>query len=161
MTRAAVKVLGTALLGVALATSGAAERAQTPAAAPQSAPAAPRRTAAARPGAPAPAPSHLVSPALSAKQQSELVSTYCATCHSERAKAGGLSLAGFDAMKATERQDVVEKMIRKLSAGLMPPPGAKKPEAALARVAHRGARVAHGRIRGRQSQSRAAAPSSA
>ena len=131
MTRAAVKVLGTALVGVALATSGAAERAQTPAAAPQSAPTAPRRTAAPRPGTPAPAPSHLVSPALSAKQQSELVTTYCATCHSERAKAGGLSLAGFDAMKATERQDVVEKMIRKLSAGLMPPPGAKKPEGAL------------------------------
>ncbi len=130
MTRAAVKVLGTALVGVALATAGAAERAQTPAAAPQSAPAAPRR-APARPGTPAPAPSHLLSPALSAKQQSELVTTYCATCHNERAKAGGLSLAGFDAMKATERQDVVEKMIRKLSAGLMPPPGAKKPEAAL------------------------------
>ena len=131
MTRAAVKVLGTALVGVALATSGAAERAQTPAAVPQSAPAAPRRAAFPRPGTPAPAPSHVVSPALSAKQQSELVTTYCATCHSERAKAGGLSLAGFDAMKATERQDVVEKMIRKLSAGLMPPPGAKKPEAAL------------------------------
>ena len=131
MTRAAVKVLGTALVGVALATSGAAERAQTPAAAPPSTAVAPRRAVASRPVAPAPAPSHVVSPSLSAKQQSELVTTYCATCHSERAKAGGLSLAGFDAMKATERQDVVEKMIRKLSAGLMPPPGAKKPDAAL------------------------------
>jgi mono/diheme cytochrome c family protein len=131
MRRAAVKVLGTALIGVALATSGAAERAQTPAAAPRSAPAAPHRAASARPAPPAPAASHVVSSALSAKQQSELVTTYCATCHSERAKAGGLSLAGFDAMKATDRQDVVEKMIRKLSAGLMPPPGAKKPEAAL------------------------------
>jgi len=131
MTRAAVTVLGTALVGVALATSGAAERAQTLAAAPQSAPAAPRRAAAPRTSPPAPAPSHLVAPALSATQQSELVTTYCATCHSERAKAGGLSLAGFDAMKATERQDVVEKMIRKLSAGLMPPPGAKQPDAAL------------------------------
>ncbi len=72
-----------------------------------------------------------LSPALSAREQSDLVKTYCATCHSERAKAGGLSLAGFDAMKAHEQQDVVEKMIRKLSAGLMPPPGAKRPETAL------------------------------
>ncbi len=32
-------------------------------------------------------------------------------------------------MQAQEQQDVVEKMIRKLSAGLMPPPGARKPEA--------------------------------
>ncbi len=129
MTRPAVKVLGTAFLGFALAATGSAERAQTPAAQSAPAPAAPRRAAAARPVTPA--VSHQLSPALSARQQSELVTTYCATCHSERAKAGGLSLAGFDAMKATERQDVVEKMIRKLSAGLMPPPGAKKPEAAV------------------------------
>lgn len=34
-------------------------------------------------------------------------------------------------MQAQVQQDVVEKMIRKLSAGLMPPPGAKKPEPAV------------------------------
>ncbi len=130
MTRPAVKVLGTAFLGFALAATGSAQRAQTPAAAPTTAaPAAARRVTPAQ--SITPAPSHQLSPALSARQQSELVATYCATCHSERAKAGGLSLAGFDAMKATERQDVVEKMIRKMSAGLMPPPGAKKPEAAV------------------------------
>jgi mono/diheme cytochrome c family protein len=67
--------------------------------------------------------------ALSAAKQSELVATYCANCHSERAKAGGLSLAGFDAMRATERAEVVEKMIRKLRAGMMPPAGAKRPDA--------------------------------
>ena len=61
--------------------------------------------------------SHAVPAALSAREQSDLVKTYCATCHSERAKAGGLSLAGFDAMKAHEQQDVVEKMIRKLRPG--------------------------------------------
>ena len=32
--------------------------------------------------------------------QNELVGKYCATCHSARAKAGGLVLAGFDATKA-------------------------------------------------------------
>src|SRR4029079_15952576 len=69
-------------------------------------------------------------PALSAAAQTELVTTYCATCHSERAKAGGLSLAGFNAMQAQEHPEVVEKMIRKLRAGMMPPAGAKRPDAA-------------------------------
>ena len=129
MTRLVKSVLGTAVVGVALVATGTAQQAQTPTStrqvtAPAPAPA-PRRSPAATP-----APSHTLSPALSARQQSELISTYCATCHSERAKAGGLSLAGFDAMKAAEQAETVEKMIRKMSAGLMPPPGARKPDAA-------------------------------
>ncbi len=129
MTRLVVSVLGTVVVGVALAATGTAEQSRTPSSTSQvtaPAPAPPAR----RPAAVAPAASHSLSPALSARQQSELVGQYCAGCHSDRAKAGGLSLAGFDAMKATERQEVVEKMIRKMSAGLMPPPGAKKPDAA-------------------------------
>ncbi len=84
-----------------------------------------------RPSAPRAAARHATPDltALSAAKQSELVATYCANCHSERAKAGGLSLAGFDAMRATERAEVVEKMIRKLRAGMMPPAGAKRPDA--------------------------------
>ena len=65
-----------------------------------------------------------------AAEQTRVVTTYCATCHNERGKAGGLSLASFDAMKAHEQPEVIEKMIRKLRAGMMPPPGAKRPEAA-------------------------------
>ncbi|MGE0360298.1 MAG: DUF1592 domain-containing protein [Vicinamibacterales bacterium] len=75
-----------------------------------------------------PAASHEA--ALTASAQTELVTTYCATCHSERAKAGGLSLAGFNAMRAQEQPALVEKMIRKLRAGMMPPAGAKRPDAA-------------------------------
>ena len=44
--------------------------------------------------------------------------------------AGELSLASFDAAKVTEHADVGEKMIRKLRAGMMPPPGARRPDAA-------------------------------
>jgi hypothetical protein len=55
---------------------------------------------------------------------------YCATCHSDRAKAGGLSLASYDVAKAAESVDVTEKIIRKLRASMMPPAGAKRPEAA-------------------------------
>ncbi|MCC6990302.1 MAG: DUF1592 domain-containing protein [Acidobacteria bacterium] len=66
---------------------------------------------------------------MSPAAQTELVTTYCAGCHSERAKAGGLSLAGFNAMRAQEQPEVAEKIIRKLRAGMMPPAGAKRPPA--------------------------------
>jgi mono/diheme cytochrome c family protein len=66
---------------------------------------------------------------LPVESQNQLVGQYCATCHSERGKAGGLTLAGFDAAKITERPDVAEKMIRKLRTGMMPPAGAKRPDA--------------------------------
>ncbi|MEY4636261.1 MAG: hypothetical protein RJA55_2059 [Acidobacteriota bacterium] len=59
--------------------------------------------------------------------QAEFVSQYCATCHSERGKAGGLSLAGWDTKQAASQRDVTEKMIHKLRAGMMPPAGAKRP----------------------------------
>ncbi|MEZ5417491.1 MAG: DUF1592 domain-containing protein [Vicinamibacterales bacterium] len=105
-----------------------AQQGATPAAAPsaQAAPARPRAATAARP---APAAAHAPSATLTAAGQTELVRTYCAGCHSDRAKAGGLSLAGFNAMQAQERPDVVEKIIRKLRAGMMPPAGAKRPDA--------------------------------
>src|SRR3954465_8279903 len=48
--------------------------------------------------------------------QTEVVRQYCAGCHSERGKAGGLSLASFDAAAAAQHADVSEKMIRKLRA---------------------------------------------
>ena len=63
--------------------------------------------------------------------QAELVSQYCATCHSERGKAGELSLAGWDTKSASEHRDVTEKVIHKLRAGMMPPSGAKRPAAAV------------------------------
>ncbi|MCA1584910.1 MAG: DUF1592 domain-containing protein [Acidobacteria bacterium] len=68
-------------------------------------------------------------PGMSAADQTKLVAQYCATCHSDRGKAGGLSLASFDAMRAQEQPELVEKMIRKLRAGMMPPAGSKRPEA--------------------------------
>ena len=99
----------------------------------------PQAPAAARPGAtvatprttmPAAASHGTVASGLTAVRQTELVTTYCATCHSERGKAGGLSLANFNAMRAQEHPEVIEKMIRKLRAGMMPPAGSKQPDAA-------------------------------
>jgi hypothetical protein len=69
--------------------------------------------------------------------QTALVRQYCAGCHSEKGRAGQLSLASFDATKAVEEAPVAEKMIRKLRAGMMPPPGARRPDpGALAALAN-------------------------
>jgi mono/diheme cytochrome c family protein len=66
-------------------------------------------------------------------EQTALVKTYCATCHTDRTKdrTGGLSFQSFDAAKLEDNGATTERMIRKLRAGMMPPPGAKKPEPAV------------------------------
>jgi mono/diheme cytochrome c family protein len=56
-----------------------------------------------------------------------LVDKYCVECHNDRSKKGNLSLAKFDIAKAGENADVTERMIRKLQAGMMPPPGVDRP----------------------------------
>jgi mono/diheme cytochrome c family protein len=76
-------------------------------------------------------PAAATDPGLSTEAQTALVKQYCAGCHSDRGKAGNLSLAAFDAAKAVEHAAVSEKMIRKLRLGMMPPPGARRPEPAL------------------------------
>ena len=97
-----------------------APRAAAPAAPAPSAPQAPRpvRAAATAPAA----------PAFDAAAHTATVKTYCATCHSERGKAGGLSLAAFDAARLADDVELAEKMIRKMRVGMMPPSGAKRPE---------------------------------
>jgi mono/diheme cytochrome c family protein len=112
------------ILGAALATmSLAAQAGQAPR---------PATPATAKPAAPKPAVSHppVAEPGLSAEAQTALVKQYCASCHSERGKAGGLSLASFDAAKAVDDAVVAEKVIRKLRLGMMPPPAARRPEPA-------------------------------
>jgi hypothetical protein len=58
------------------------------------------------------------------------VDRYCATCHSDRTKAGGLSLAGAPVAQAGQRADTWETVVRKVRTGMMPPAGAPRPDAA-------------------------------
>ena len=51
----------------------------------------------------------------------------CAACHNDRLRRGNLSLEGFDATAAAEHPEVAEAMVRKLRAGMMPPPGPRRP----------------------------------
>jgi len=76
-----------------------------------------------------PAPSHEAA-LLPPEAQTALVKQYCTTCHNDKMKAGGLTLAAFDAAALESHPETAEKMIRKLRAGMMPPPGVKRPDAA-------------------------------
>jgi Protein of unknown function (DUF1592)/Protein of unknown function (DUF1588)/Protein of unknown function (DUF1585)/Protein of unknown function (DUF1595)/Protein of unknown function (DUF1587)/Cytochrome C oxidase, cbb3-type, subunit III len=55
---------------------------------------------------------------------------YCATCHNERLKTGGLSLAEVDLSRLGAQPEPWEKVVRKLRTGVMPPPGAPQPSEA-------------------------------
>src|SRR5262245_23626964 len=72
------------------------------------------------PKAPAPVSSHATNTA--AADHNAVIKRYCVTCHTEARKPGGLSLASFDAARAAENAEVAERVIRKLQAGMMPPP---------------------------------------
>src|SRR5215203_1276304 len=104
------RTLVTAVLAVALSASLAAQQSPSPRVLPPVTPAV------------AHAPS-----AMTAASQGELVKTYCTGCHNDRSKAGELTLAGWDAARASTQRELTEKMIHKLRAGMMPPSGAHRP----------------------------------
>ena len=57
----------------------------------------------------------------------DVVQRYCVRCHNERLLRGNLTLETFDVDAAHARAPTAEKMIRKLRAGMMPPPGQRRP----------------------------------
>jgi len=62
-----------------------------------------------------------------ANPQHQFADKYCASCHNERLKSGGLSLAQADASKPAALPELWEKVVRRLRTGVMPPPGATQP----------------------------------
>jgi len=56
-----------------------------------------------------------------------MLTTYCFTCHNERAKLGGLALDGLNLQNPAENAQIWEKTLRKLRGRLMPPPGNPQP----------------------------------
>ena len=67
---------------------------------------------------------------LSAAAQRSLLDQYCVTCHNQKAKIGGLALDTVDLYRPGDNAETLEKVIRKLRAGMMPPAGSKRPDAA-------------------------------
>jgi mono/diheme cytochrome c family protein len=63
-------------------------------------------------------------------QQRALLDQYCVACHNARTNVGqqtGLFLDEFDLASVRDHAEVGENILRKVSAGLMPPSGARRP----------------------------------
>ena len=59
-----------------------------------------------------------------------LFDQYCVTCHNDGARQGDLSLDGIDPGDPAAHVETLEKVVRKLRAGLMPPPRRPRPSEA-------------------------------
>ena len=65
-----------------------------------------------------------------AAAQRQLVNQYCVTCHNARLKTANLLLDELDLANLGAHAEIGEKVVRKLRAGLMPPTGSRRPDAA-------------------------------
>lgn len=68
-------------------------------------------------------------PDIPADSLTRIVQQYCVICHNDVALTGNLSLQDFDVAAAPRMAETAEKMIVKLRAGMMPPPGMPRPGA--------------------------------
>src|SRR5690349_14208619 len=66
-------------------------------------------------------------PAPDAQQYRALLDKYCVTCHSDKLKTSNLTLQSQDIHAVADHPEVWERVIRKLRAGMMPPPGMNRP----------------------------------
>src|SRR6184192_3796331 len=64
-----------------------------------------------------------------AQAQLATINQYCVGCHNDRAKTGGFSLEGIAPESIGQHAELFEKAVRKLRGRVMPPPGARQPEA--------------------------------
>ena len=66
-------------------------------------------------------------PALTAERASDLIDRYCSDCHNDADLTANLSLDGHELAAVAGDAELWEKVIRKLRAGMMPPPGTDRP----------------------------------
>jgi len=70
-------------------------------------------------------------PAGNAVAYQDLVQQYCAVCHDDQQRTGGVTLKGLKLDTVSGKQQVLERVLRKVKAGQMPPPGMPRPEPAV------------------------------
>ena len=70
--------------------------------------------------------------ASAAGEQLATIQRYCLGCHNDRARVADVSFTELTADSIGEHADVFEKAVRKLRGRVMPPPGARQPDAAAA-----------------------------
>lgn len=66
--------------------------------------------------------------AFSATAMRDVVNNYCLACHNDTLATAGLSLQTIDFAKAGENAEILEKVVKKLRAHMMPPAGMPRPE---------------------------------
>lgn len=62
-----------------------------------------------------------------AKSPPALMDQYCVFCHNEKTKTGGVVLSGLDPNNVAGKEDLFERVLRKVRAGEMPPPNMPRP----------------------------------
>src|SRR5437764_11449336 len=60
--------------------------------------------------------------------QRAFLDQYCVTCHNQRTKTAGVMFDTTDPADVSKHGDIWEKAVRKLRGGMMPPPGARRPD---------------------------------
>jgi mono/diheme cytochrome c family protein len=65
----------------------------------------------------------------SADAQLATIKQYCVGCHSDKGKIAGISFQGITAESVARNPELFEKAVRKLRGRVMPPPGARQPDA--------------------------------
>ncbi len=68
-------------------------------------------------------------PAKTKESPDEIIQGYCVDCHNDVTKPGGLSFETFQIAATANQAPTAERMVRKLRAGMMPPPGTTPPDA--------------------------------
>ena len=67
-------------------------------------------------------------------QQRAFLKKYCVTCHNDKLRTAGLSLENVNLSDVTQSGEALEKVVRKLGSGAMPPASAPKPDKATAQT---------------------------
>lgn len=62
--------------------------------------------------------------------QQALLDQYCIGCHNQKLKTGGLELDKLNLQQPGPDAETLEKVVRKIRAGMMPPAGARRPDRA-------------------------------
>jgi mono/diheme cytochrome c family protein len=83
----------------------------------------------------APAPKPTLKPAAGVQvpdvtTQRAMVNQYCVTCHNAKLNTANLQLDKLDLTHLGDHAEIAEKVVRKLRAGMMPPSGMPRPDAA-------------------------------
>src|ERR1019366_9405753 len=60
-----------------------------------------------------------------------LLQKYCVGCHNNKLKSAGVSLQGLDPASVADKGELLERVLRKIKAGQIPPAGLPRPDAAV------------------------------